>query len=55
MSQFHEPAELPRDATDEERIELERGRGILRAMVALVQKARHRPERLTRDNDGSHE
>lgn len=41
MPKFHEPAELPRGATDEERIELERGRDILRVMVALVQKARH--------------
>lgn len=55
MPHFHEPAELPREATDEERIELERGRDILRAMVALVREARRDCDRPTRNDDGFHE
>lgn len=39
MIQRHTPAELPPHVTDEERAELERGRRLLEAMIAVVRKA----------------
>jgi hypothetical protein len=40
MTQRHTPAELPLHVTDEEKIELERGRRLLEAMIDVVRRTR---------------
>ncbi|MFC3074084.1 hypothetical protein [Shinella pollutisoli] len=55
MTKPHHPAELPPDTTDEERVELERGRRLLRAMVDLVRQACADARGPSQGGDGRHE
>lgn len=55
MVQRHPMAELPQDVSEEEKNELERGRKLLSAMIAVVKEARPAAQELPLNEGTSHE